>query len=258
MNRSRWLELSVDEVPDNRLTFERVFKGCFGFHERVECVLEPRILLTILSKRCQVSFQAGFFFTPPAEVTRDGLIQKLIDGTPFDLTQVLECCALISVNSQRESDSSHVATSLGLAGSGVNVRFRHHETLARRTQSGTGLAQHFVNGTHQFHRLNGLGQVSLKTTGEQSFGIFRPDIGSQCNGRRLAAVLFGQGSDSRYETQTVFAGHSDVGDHDVRTELAEQFEPLGRAARRIDTRSRFSQHEFENAQCRRVIVNDED
>jgi len=34
LHRSRWLELSVDELAVHRLTLDRILKASFGFHER--------------------------------------------------------------------------------------------------------------------------------------------------------------------------------------------------------------------------------
>jgi hypothetical protein len=70
-------------------------------------VLEFGISLPISSKACQVGFQAALFPTSTVEVALDGLVEQLIDGASFDLTEVLQCGTFFSVNSQRESDPSH-------------------------------------------------------------------------------------------------------------------------------------------------------
>jgi hypothetical protein len=116
------IELSLDELPLDRLTLKGVIKARFGFHERGDSAPESGILLSISSKMCQVSFQAAFFLTPPAQIALNGLVQQLIDGAAFDFTEALERNTFFGVNSQSERDSSH-ANSLCIPKNDVNTLF---------------------------------------------------------------------------------------------------------------------------------------
>jgi len=84
-----WPNLAVDELTFDRFTFKRIFVTGFGHHERIKRVAEFRILLAISSEAGQVGFQAAFILASPSEAELDGVVQELIDGAPFDLTEVL-------------------------------------------------------------------------------------------------------------------------------------------------------------------------
>jgi hypothetical protein len=89
LNASRWLELSFDELSLYRLAFQRILESRIGLHILGNRAAKSMILPAICSKRCQVSLQAAFFSAPPTEVALDGLVQKLIDGPPFELAEGL-------------------------------------------------------------------------------------------------------------------------------------------------------------------------
>src|ERR1700693_4093363 len=58
LDGSHWLKLSADEFPLYRLSLNRVFDPHFGFEKGVDCVLEIRILLSIIPEPSQMNFQS--------------------------------------------------------------------------------------------------------------------------------------------------------------------------------------------------------
>src|ERR1022692_489839 len=106
-----FVELSLHEMSVYRHSLKRIVlarcEACFGIHECRDSALESGIPFPIGFQARQASLQTAFFSAPPAEEGLDGLVQQLIDGPPFDLTEDLQRSALLSVDSQRESDSIH-------------------------------------------------------------------------------------------------------------------------------------------------------
>src|SRR5262249_49950862 len=94
----------------DRFAFKRVLEGSLAFYNPGDRPPKSGVFFSICLQFGQTSLKATFPLVLLMEVVPNRFVQKLIDGAPFDLAEVL---ALLCPDSQSESDLRQLSRLVG-------------------------------------------------------------------------------------------------------------------------------------------------